>query len=75
MNFGKIKHKMVQVYKEQLQDFITIVPEFKIANAVIHFDESSPHLHIIGIPIKERIQKWNEKTSSKISNIHKRISY
>ena len=78
MNFWQDKtqeycYKMVQVYKEQLQDFVTIVPQFKIANAVIHFDETSPHLHIIGIPIKERIQKWNEKTSSKITNIYKRI--
>ena len=62
MNFWQDKtqeyyYKMVQVYKEQLQeqDFVTIVPQFKIANAVIHFDETSPHLHIIGIPIKERI--------------------
>ena len=80
MNFWQDKtqeycYKMVQVYKEQLQDFVTAVPQFKIANAVIHFDETSPHLHIIGIPIKERIQKWNEKTSGKISNIYKRIAY
>lgn len=67
------KRGMSQVYKEQVQDLIRIVPEFKVANAVIHFDETSPHLHIIGIPIKERIQKWNEKTSSKITNIYKRI--
>lgn len=60
MNFWQDKtieycYKMVQVYKEQLQDFVTVVPQFKVANAVIHFDETSPHLHIIGIPIKERI--------------------
>ncbi len=46
---------MVQVYKEQVQDLMRIVPEFKTANAVIHFDETSPHLHIVGIPVKERI--------------------
>lgn len=37
------KRGMTQVYKEQMQDLIRIVPEFKVANAVIHFDE---HLHI-----------------------------
>lgn len=68
-------YKMIGVYQEQIQDLVKIVPEFKIANAVIHFDETSPHLHIIGIPIKERLQKWNEQTSSKITNIYKRISY
>lgn len=46
MNFWQDKtqeycYKMVQVYKEQLQDFVTAVPQFKIANAVIHFDETS----------------------------------
>ena len=47
------KDKMVQVYKEQVEDLQKTVPEFKVANAVIHFDESSPHLHIVGVPIKD----------------------
>ena len=60
MNFWKDKtqeyrYKMVDVYKEQIEDLIKILPEFKIANATIHFDETSPHLHIVGVPVKERI--------------------
>ena len=60
MNFWQDKtqeycYKMVQVYQEQIQDLVVIVPEFKIANATIHFDETSPHLHIVGVPVKERI--------------------
>ena len=47
------KHKMVEVYKEQILDLENIVPNFKIANATIHFDESSPHLHIVGVPFKD----------------------
>lgn len=47
------KHKMVDVYKEQILDLENIVSNFKIANATIHFDESSPHLHIVGVPFKE----------------------
>lgn len=43
--------KMVDVYNEQVKDLIKIVPDFKIANATIHFDEVSPHMHIVGIPI------------------------
>lgn len=46
------KKKMTKVFKEQLIDLENLVPEFKIANAVIHYDETSPHLHIIGVPIK-----------------------
>ena len=26
----------------------------KIASAIIHFDESSPHMHIVGVPVKEK---------------------
>ena len=47
------KHKMIDVYKEQILDLENIVPNFKIANATIHFDESSPHLHIVGVPFKD----------------------
>lgn len=47
------KHKMVEVYKKQILDLENIVPNFKIANATIHFDESSPHLHIVGVPFKD----------------------
>ena len=47
------KHKMIEVYKEQIIDLENIISNFKIANATIHFDESSPHLHIVGVPIKD----------------------
>ena len=47
------KNKMIEVYKEQILDLENIVPNFKIANATIHFDESSPHLHIVGVPFKD----------------------
>ncbi len=28
------------VYNEQVKDLISIIPDFKIANATIHFDET-----------------------------------
>ena len=43
--------KMIDVYNEQIKDLIKIVPDFKIANATIHFDEFSPHMHIVGVPV------------------------
>ena len=49
--------RMIEVYKEQLNDLMKIVPEFKIANAVIHFDEMSPHMHLVGVPIKDNYKK------------------
>lgn len=43
--------KMIDVYNEQVKDLVKIVPTFKVANATIHFDETSPHMHIVGVPI------------------------
>ena len=45
--------KMIDVYNEQVKELVKIVPTFKIANATIHFDETSPHMHIVGVPIIE----------------------
>lgn len=56
---------MVQVYKEQVQDLMRIVPEFKIANAVIHFDEVSPHMHLVGVPIKDDYKRGMRKQPAK----------
>ena len=47
------KYGMTQVFEQQLEDLKEIVPDFYIANATIHFDEHSPHIHIVGIPVKE----------------------
>ena len=47
------KYKMVDVFKYQVKDLEKLVSTFKVANATIHLDESSPHLHIVGVPFKE----------------------
>ncbi len=48
----KFKKRMTSVFKNQVNDLETIMPNFKIASAIIHYDETSPHLHIVGVPIK-----------------------
>ena len=48
-----------------MRDLIRIVPEFKVANAVIHFDETSPHMHIVGVPIKEDYKRGMRKQPAK----------
>ena len=53
--------KMVDVFNEQVKDLIKIVPDFKIANATIHFDEVSPHMHIVGIPISYDCKRGMKK--------------
>lgn len=47
------RQKMTPVFEGQVQEFMKRNPNFSIAQAVIHYDESSPHLHIVGIPIGE----------------------
>ncbi len=57
--------KMVDVYNEQVKDLIKIVPDFKIANATIHFDETSPHIHVIGVPVVENCARGMKKQVGK----------
>ena len=61
----KFKHKMSNVYKEQVKDLETLIPNFKIASAIIHYDETSPHLHIVGVPIKYKIKNGMSKQVGK----------
>lgn len=56
------KKKMAEVFKNSLN----VLEEngFKVANAVLHLDETSPHLHIIGTPIGTGFKKGMEKQVS-----------
>ena len=70
MDFWKDKDKehrlkMIDVYNEQVNDLIKILPTFKIANATIHFDETSPHMHIVGVPIIENCTRGMKKQVGK----------
>ena len=69
----KFKYKMVEVFKEQILDLEEVVPNFKIANATIHFDESSPHLHIVGVPFKDGMKNGMSKQVGK-SDVFNKIS-
>ena len=46
------KHKMTNVYSKQVDDLELLMPNFKVCSAIIHYDETSPHMHIVGVPIK-----------------------
>ena len=61
------KKKMTNVFKEQVTDLENILPNFKIASAIIHYDETSPHLHIIGVPIKTKTKNGMAKQVGKSS--------
>ena len=59
------RFKMIDVYNEQIQDLNKIVPNFKVANATIHFDEASPHMHVIGVPVIDNCKKGMKKQVGK----------
>ena len=61
----RYRFKMVDVYNEQVKVLIKIVPDFKIANATIHFDEVSPHMHIVGVPVTTNCTRGMEKQVGK----------
>lgn len=56
---------MTEVFKEQIRDLEKIVPSYKIANAVVHYDEASPHLHIVGVPVKDGNKNGKKKQVGK----------
>lgn len=65
--------RMSKVYKDQIYKLMEIIPEFKVANAVVHYDETSPHMHLIGIPVKEGYKNGMRKQVAK-SQIFTKIS-
>ena len=68
MDFWKDKQyriRMIDVYNEQVNDLAKILLTFKIANATIHFDETSPHMHIVGVPIIENCTRGMKKQVGK----------
>lgn len=63
----KDKYKMIKVFENQINDLNEIVPDFYIANATCHFDEHSPHLHVIGVPVKENCKTGLSRQVGKTS--------
>ena len=59
------KEKMYNVYAYLLSTMERLLPNFKVANAVIHFDEASPHMHVVGVPVWEGAKKGLAKKVSK----------
>lgn len=52
-------------YEIILDELIKRLPEFVVANAVVHLDEDSPHMHIVGVPVADGYKKELSKQVSK----------
>lgn len=74
------KKSMKLYFEDQLERLKREMPDFKIANAVIHYDEKSPHMHVVGVPVAHgykrglevrcsKTQIFTKKTLSKLQDV------
>ncbi|MCI8365602.1 MAG: hypothetical protein HFG34_11750 [Eubacterium sp.] len=61
------KENICKVYNALLEQLQKEMPDFKVANAVVHFDEASPHMHVVGVPIGRGFKRGLETKVSKRS--------
>lgn len=59
------KRACVELFEEQLTRLEELAPNFKIASAVVHLDESSPHIHLVGVPVASGYKRGPEKQAAK----------
>ncbi len=73
----KDRQKTLPIFQNQIKKFQSDYPNFLISQAVVHMDESTPHLHIVGVPVgygknkglSKKVQKnaiFNKKTLTKM---------
>ena len=56
---------MRQIYRTILAELQYQLPQFVVANAVVHMDEDSPHMHVVGVPMGTDYKKGMFKQVSK----------
>ena len=61
--FNKIYMK--RIYGYLLDELKRLFPNFIVANAVVHLDEDSPHMHVVGVPVAYGYTRGLSKQVSK----------
>ena len=56
---------MKKIYSMMPAELQYLLPEFVVANAVVHMDEDSPHMHVVGVPVATGYKKGLSKQVSK----------
>lgn len=56
---------MRRIYRMLLEELQYQLPQFVAANAVVHMDEDSPHMHVVGVPVGTGYKKGMSKQVSK----------
>ena len=59
------RRRMDVAFKEILGLLQKFAPNLVVANAVIHYDEASPHMHVVAVPVAEEFKKGMTKQVSK----------
>ena len=62
---NEYRYKITDVYNEQIQELSKLLPNFKVANATIHYDGTSPHMHVVGVPVIENCTRGMKKQVGK----------
>ena len=57
--------RMSDIFRHQLTLLESLLPEFKVASAVAHYDELSPHMHVVGVPVAEGYKRGMKKQAAK----------
>lgn len=52
---------MRRIYRMLLEELQYQLPQFVVANAVVHMDEDSPHMHVVGVPVGTGYKKGMSK--------------
>ena len=53
------------IYEDMLDELKRLFPNFIVANAVVHLDEDSPHMHVVGVPVAYGYTRGLSKQVSK----------
>ena len=59
------RRKMDAAFKEMLNMLQKEAPNLVVANAVVHYDEASPHMHVVAVPVADGFKKGMSKQVSK----------
>ena len=55
------RRRMDVAFKEILELLQKFAPNLVVANAVIHYDEASPHMHVVAVPVADGFKKGMSK--------------
>ena len=59
------RRRMDVAFKEMLNMLQEEAPNLVVANAVIHYDEASPHMHVVAVPVADGFKKGMSRQVSK----------